>query len=203
MFYPAQNDIGNIPDTSGKTFFWYTFHGHVFFSEKVCFLIILEIHILVNICLNDTFVIDLIRILVNICLNDTFGIDLINILVHICLNDTFVIDLLHILVNICLNDTFCKYFDSIFVNICLNDTFVIDLIRIIVNICLNGTAGVGGLPPPHPPGLGRLLTAGYLVGGLPPPHTPRPRAVTDGRRPAAGSRCRHGRSSVGPPLSPQ
>ena len=75
-----------------------------------------------------------------------------HIFVNICLNDTFIIDLIHILVNIC-----------------LNDTFVIDLIHILVNICLNGTAGVGGLPPPH---------------------TPRPRAVTDGRRPAAGSRCR-------------
>ncbi len=32
---------------------------------------------------------------VNICLNDTFVIDLIYIFVNICLNDTFVIDLIH------------------------------------------------------------------------------------------------------------
>ena len=47
-------------------------------------------------------------------------------------------------------------------------THLSDLIQFILNICLNGTAGVGGLPPPTPPGLGRLLTAGYLVGGLEP-----------------------------------
>ena len=43
-------------------------------------------HILVNICLNDTFIIDLLHILVNICLNDTFVIDSIHILVNICFN---------------------------------------------------------------------------------------------------------------------
>ena len=54
------------------------------FSSKV-------IYLFVNICLNDTFVIDLIHICVNMCLNDTFVIDLIHIFVNICLNDTFVI----------------------------------------------------------------------------------------------------------------
>ena len=85
------------------------------------------------------------------------------------MNDTFVIYLLHILVNICLNDTFVIDLLHILVNICLNDTFVIDSIHIFVNICFNGFGG--GLRPPTPPAF---------------------RAVTDGRRPAAGSRCRPG-----------
>ena len=51
------------------------------------------------------------HIFVNICLNDTFGIDLIHIIVTICLNDTIVIYLIHNLVNICLNDTFVIWGD--------------------------------------------------------------------------------------------